>query len=304
MGRGKHFITLKDWSWEEIEHSLKRAFGHKKEPNALPRFPHGKVAHIFFEPSTRTSLSFSIAARNLGMQVYSIDEEHSSMKKGETFIETVTTLANLGIQSVIVRHKENGFLSDYSELSPLALINAGEGTTEHPSQVLLDAMTVLEKHKRLKNLTISLVGDLSHSRVASSHISFWSRQPSNQIYLYAPEELSFKVDSNQPTSKQIENVADWDAILEKSDVLIMLRHQKERHLGKVNFDSLSFQLNKERLKKLNKKCLIMHPGPFILGEEITSDVLSHSQCAIYEQVKNSVFARMSIIEKTMHAWNF
>jgi aspartate carbamoyltransferase catalytic subunit len=294
MGRGKHFITLKDWSWEEIEHCLKRAYGHKKEPNALPRFPYGKVANLFFEPSTRTALSFSIAARNLGMQVFSLDAEHSSMKKGETFEETIMTLANLGLHAVVVRHKENGFLAPYCENAPMGLINAGEGSSEHPSQALLDAMTIFEKHKRLKNLTLALVGDLSHSRVAASHISLWSRQPSNQILLLSPEGLGINDEAN----------SDWDTILEKADVLIMLRHQKERHLGKMQFNPLDFQLNEERLKKLNKKCLIMHPGPYILGEEITSDVLTHPQCSINQQVKNSVFTRMAIIEKVMHAWNF
>jgi aspartate carbamoyltransferase catalytic subunit len=176
----------------------------------------------------------------------------------------------------------------------LALINAGEGTTEHPSQTLIDAMTVLEKHRRLKNLTIAMVGDLSHSRVAASHLSFWTRQTSNQILLYSPE--SCMLSPNQEKN--------WDNILAQADVLIMLRNQKERHSGALAVPPEEFQLNAERLKLLNKKCIIMHPGPFILGEEITQDVLVHPQCVIYQQVRNSVFARMSVIEKVMHAWNY
>jgi len=212
------------------------------------------------------------------------------MNKGESLLETIKTIKMMGVEAVIIRHSDDQLVQELSHKSQLPIINAGSGKTHHPSQALLDLHTIYKEFKDLSSLNIHISGDIKHSRVAASHIQLWEKLKA-KICLSGPQEL-------MPESGKVTRKSTQEA-LNESDVHIFLRVQKERHQNHhIKFESYNqeYGLNLKQLKYIKKKSIIMHPGPFNLGVEITQDVLKDSRCRIYDQVKNSIFMRMAIID--------
>lgn len=290
----KHFLTLEELSTQEILALLERAqYFHKTQNIHNNLLLQNKiVANVFFEPSTRTRSSFEIAAKKLGAHVINFSPENSSVKKGETIYDTLKTLESLGANCLVVRHADDHIFDGLQNKFQIPLINAGAGKFEHPSQGLLDLLTLSQEFKTLKGLNIAICGDILHSRVAGSLMVLAKKFEMN-LFVCGPEAL---LPTKLPASAK---KAKLDEVISKIDVLMLLRVQLERHEG-LDLDAKNylkdFGLNTERIKKLSPKAIIMHPGPFNRGIEIDDSLIEHSQSRIFKQMSNGVFARMSILE--------
>ena len=254
-----------------------------------------KLVLAFFENSTRTKLSFELAAKNLGIQVIDFMPELSSINKGESLIESLRTLESMGVDLAIVRHNEKGTAKLLSSELNMSIINAGDGSNEHPSQALLDALTLKEIFGELQDFKITICGDIVHSRVARSNIELLSKFDVD-ISLCGPRNL---------IDKQFENLNyhdNIDSAVENSDVIMCLRIQKERMEqtevpnSKEYFKKFGF---KEKHFELNKNILLMHPGPVNYNIDIEKGLQNHDRCLISLQVKNGVLARMAILKKIL-----
>lgn len=254
----------------------------------------GKTIVLFFqEPSTRTKLSFDTAAKRLSADSLSISKSSSSIVKGETLIDTAKNLEAMKPDIIVLRHPSSGAPHLIARHLKCSVINAGDGIHAHPSQALLDMMSVREKKGRIEGLNISIIGDISHSRVARSDITGFSKMGAN-VTICAPRTMI-------PVG--IENLGckiapDIETCIEGADVIMMLRIQKERQ-GNILFPSereyaALFGLNRARLEMAQKDVLVMHPGPMNRGVEISSDVADSGCSMILEQVTNGVALRMAL----------
>jgi aspartate carbamoyltransferase catalytic subunit len=284
--------------FKQILSILERAsfFSHLlKNKKAIPQILQGKiVANLFFEHSTRTKFSFEVAVKRLGGDTLNFDAESSSMSKGETLEDTLSTFNALGIDIGIIRHSDDSYIDAVKEKYNFSIINAGAGKFEHPSQSLLDLYTIQEHFQTLENLTITICGDISTSRVASSFIKAM-KHFNSKIYLSGPQELMPK-ECDLPNYCQIKDI---DKAMAQSDVVMFLRVQHERHkLFELNIDhyNKSFGLNDTRIKLLKPNAIIMHPGPFNRDVEIASHLIEHKQSKIFKQKENGVYTRMAILE--------
>jgi aspartate carbamoyltransferase catalytic subunit len=250
---------------------------------------------VFYEPSTRTRCSFEIAAKRLGAEVVNFVPENSSVKKGETVYDTLKSLESLGVDGIVFRHSDDHIFDHVDDNFALPLLNAGAGKNEHPSQGLLDLLTLYQEFDRLKGLRVAVCGDVKHSRVAGS-LMVAAEKFGMEIFLSGPEAL---LPSNSQT---FITTADFDEILPTVDAVMMLRIQLERHesleLNAASYHS-QFGLNLERVSKMKSHAIILHPGPFNRDVEISSDVVEHKQSRIFKQMGNGVFARMAILEWSM-----
>jgi len=252
------------------------------------------VANLFFENSTRTRISFELAEKRLGADVVNFSAASSSLKKGETLIDTVNNILAMKVDMVVMRHPNPGsciFLSRYIDVP---IINAGDGAHEHPTQALLDTYSIRERHGSLKGKKVVIVGDILHSRVALSNI-FCLQKLEAEVMVCGPTTLMPKYIAS--LGVKVEH--NLRAALEWCDIANMLRIQLERqeimYFPSLREYSMLFGLNKEILDSLSKKITIMHPGPINRGVEITSDVADSSQSIILEQVENGVAVRMAIL---------
>jgi aspartate carbamoyltransferase catalytic subunit len=254
------------------------------------------VANLFYEPSTRTRLSFSLAARRIGAETLDFSPGGSSTAKGESFIDTAQNIVAMGVDTVVVRHSSSGAPHLLTQHLPgIGIINAGDGAHEHPTQGLLDIFTIRERRGTLKGLNVALVGDIRHSRVARSNIHGLKKLGANVIVcgpptLVPPEVAQFGV----------EIAHNLDDILPRVDVLNLLRVQFERQRGSF-FPSVGeyahlFGMNGDRLRKAKKDVLILAPGPINRGVEITPDVADCPNSAILEQVSNGLAVRMAVLK--------
>ncbi len=252
------------------------------------------VANLFFENSTRTRFSFEVAAKRLGASVLNFDAETSSLAKGETLYDTLKTFEALGIDIGIIRHSDDSYIDELKEKNLFALINAGAGKYEHPSQSLLDLFTIKEEFKSFDNLTVTICGDIASSRVAKSNIEALGKF-GVKINLCGPDDLLPKVEEI-PAHCQIAN---FDQAIAESDVIMLLRIQHERHhlfeLNTQNYNQ-EFGLNENRMSRIKDTSIIMHPGPFNRDIEITSSLVEHPQSRIFKQMENGVYTRMAILE--------
>jgi len=256
------------------------------------------VANLFFENSTRTRFSFEVAAKRLGANVLNFDTESSSLAKGETLQDTLKTFDALGIDIGIIRHSDDHYIESLKDKFHFSVINAGAGKFEHPSQSLLDLYTMKEEFGDLNNLTITICGDISHSRVAKSNINALSMFKT-KIILTGPTEL---MPNKNSLSSNCE-ILPPDEAFAKSDVIMLLRVQHERHaLYDLDIDSYNrlYGLNNDRIKLLKPNAIIMHPGPFNRDVEITSELVEHKQSRIFKQKENGVYTRMAILEWMVH----
>ncbi len=266
---------------------------HSGAPRPLLR---GKrIALLFYEPSTRTRVSFEFAAKLLGTHTSVINAASSSIEKGETLVDTGKTLQALGADCIVVRHPSSGAPNVLARNLRIPIINAGDGMHEHPSQALLDAYTMLRHKKSLRGLRVTMIGDIQHSRVVRSNIYLLSRFGA-EIVLCGPVELLPETAAQLAPGVRITRHIEEG--LRKADVIMMLRVQKERlaglklHAGRY---IAQYQLTAERLKLAKSDAIVMHPGPMIRGMEIQSEVADSPQSVIEEQVHNGVYVRMAIL---------
>lgn len=247
------------------------------------------VANLFFEPSTRTKTSFEMAERRVGCTVIPFDAGFSSALKGETMYDTVKTLEMIGIDAVVIRDKEDEYYNELLEGINVAVINAGDGAGQHPSQSLLDLYTIKKEFGTFEGLNITIVGDVSHSRVAKSNELALTKLGANVRFL-CPEEWS----------GSFKTFHSWDDVIADSDVVMLLRVQHERHRVNKSFSKDSyhdeFGLTAEREKQMKPGAIIMHPAPVNRDVEIADELVECERSRIFEQVRNGVFVRMAIVE--------
>jgi len=294
----KHLLGLRELSAEEITYILDTAEGFEQiSRRAVKKAPalRGKVVvNLFFEDSTRTRNSFALAASRLSADIIEFTERTSSVSKGETLLDTARNLEAMGIDIVVIRHSAAGAAKFLSKSINACVINAGDGYCEHPTQGLLDVYTIRKIRGSLKGLKVAIVGDVVHSRVASSNMWAMSKLGAEVIFVGPPTLVPAQT-GRLPVSVSYS----LDEVIEKVDVVNMLRVQFER-LGGNPFPSVReyshyFGLTVERMKRAKPDILVMHPGPINRGVEIESEVADGQNSVILEQVTNGVAVRMAVL---------
>ena len=281
----RNFLTLDDLSEKEILKLVKDALLFKK--NEIECDLKGKIiANMFFESSTRTQYSFNTAEEKLGMKVITFNPATSSLNKGESFYDTVKTFESFGIDGMVIRHTNNEYYKELKNIKSV-LINAGDGTGNHPSQSLLDLVTIYEQFNKFENLNIAIVGDILHSRVAHGNLKVMERLGMN-TYISGPKEFMDNSSKFIPFK---------DAISEM-DIIMLLRIQRERNAVKSMSDSEyleNYGLTMDKVNAMKKDAIIMHPAPFNRNVEIADDVVECPKSKIFTQMNNGVYARCSIL---------
>lgn len=251
------------------------------------------LALAFFENSTRTKVSFELAANRLGANVVSFDYVTSSLSKGETNLDTIRTMEAMGIKIFVIRHKEDGIVEDLQSNSNNIIVNAGDGESDHPTQGLLDSFTLLKHFGTLKGLKLCIVGDILHSRVARSNIALLKKQGVN-VSISAPAELL----PNNELIDGLDVYSNIDEAIVNVDVIMLLRVQKERmksNVIKSNEDyHKKYGMNIKRFER-KPELVIMHPGPVNYGVELDMEVIKYPNCLIQTQVKYGVYIRMAVL---------
>ncbi|MBU4140622.1 MAG: aspartate carbamoyltransferase catalytic subunit [Candidatus Omnitrophica bacterium] len=294
----KDLLGLEDLSRKEIELILSTAESFKevssREIKKVPALRGKTVVNLFYEPSTRTRVSFEVAAKRLSADVINISTETSSIKKGETLIDTGRNIQALNADIIVVRHNSSGAASMLARHVGISVVNAGDGWHEHPTQALLDIFTLKEKLHKIEGLNISIVGDIAHSRVARSNI--WGlTKLGAKVIVCAPKTLI--PPGIEKMGAQV--TYDIDKALREADAVNVLRMQFERDEGAVFPEQLeyfrNFGITRERLRKAKKKIIVMHPGPLNRGIEISSEVADGENSVILEQVTNGIAVRMAVL---------
>ena len=295
----KHLLGIKYLSIDDINKILELAIFFKlknKEKNKnYPILTGRTIINLFFEPSTRTLISFEIAAKRLGADVINMNIEGSSLRKGETLSDTAHTIGAMSPDLVVIRHGEDNSAEEISKLLECPVVNAGEGINEHPTQALLDAFTILDHKKTLKDLIVSICGDLEHSRVARSNYYLLTKMGSKVRFVY-PKYF-------EPKDLQKYKVETFNNLLDGimgSDIVMMLRIQNERimdtELPSANDYFLEYGLTAEKLENAKSNALVMHPGPINRDVEIESSLADDvNKSVINEQVENGVAVRMACL---------
>jgi aspartate carbamoyltransferase catalytic subunit len=294
----KHLIGLRELSREEIEHILDTAQGFEEiSTRSVKKAPtlRGKVVvNLFFEDSTRTRNSFSLAANRLSADVIEFTQKSSSVSKGETLLDTARNLEAMGIDIVVIRHSAGGAPKFLSRNINASVVNAGDGYCEHPTQGLLDVYTIRKMRGSLEGLKIAIVGDIAHSRVARSDIYAMTKLGAEVILVGPPTLMPAKVEQ-----LPVKVSYSLDDVIGQLDVINMLRIQFER-MGANPFPSIKeyshyFGLTVERMKKAKKDILVMHPGPINRGLEMESEVADGPNSVILQQVTNGLAVRMAVL---------
>jgi len=260
----------------------------------------GLQVNLFFEASTRTRTSFEVAGRRLGLDVVNLEVASSSVSKGESLADTVRTIDAIGPDVIVVRHSRAGAPEVVAANSAASVINAGDGAREHPTQAVLDAMTLMDRFQfdsvaDLRGLSIAVVGDIAHSRVARSNLSLWSLAGAN-IRLVGPR--AFLPPGFAEAGWDVHH--DLETGLRGTDVVYLLRVQLERQHGQM-YPSMGeyhrrYGLTKHRLERFAPDALVMHPGPVNRGVEIADELMTDDRCLIQDQVTNGVWARMAVLD--------
>jgi aspartate carbamoyltransferase catalytic subunit len=294
----RHLLGLEDLSADEITLILDKADIFRRAidrgQTSIPLLTGKTCVTLFFEDSTRTRTSFSLAARRLGAQTIDFSASTSSLSKGETVIDTAKNIEAMGINLVVVRHRTPGTPQLLAQNLKSAVVNAGDGAHEHPTQGLLDILTIRQRCGRVEGLTVALVGDIAHSRTARSNI--WGlKQLGAHVIVCGPSTLV----SPRWAEIGVEYSYSLDDILPRVDVLNLLRIQFERQYTRP-FPSVReyahlYAMNRDRLAKTKKDILILAPGPINRGVEVTPDVADGPQSAILDQVTNGVAVRMAVL---------
>jgi aspartate carbamoyltransferase catalytic subunit len=285
----KKIISINDLDTSEILHILKKA-AELKLNDVFETLINKKLTLLFLENSTRTKNSFEIAIKNLSGHVINFSAETSSLAKNETVLDTVLTLEAMGMDGIVIRTSNHAELIEIAKQTRCSIINAGSGTSEHPTQALLDLLTIQNNFKNLKDLKITLIGDIEKSRVAKSNIQLLQNFGMN-VRICGPDQW-VKGDFN------VEKINPEEAY-KNSDVIILLRAQLERETimplkSDEYLKEFGFNSQKEKLMKPNS--IIMHPAPFMRNVEIESELVNHPRSKIFEQVSNGVKVRMALLK--------
>jgi aspartate carbamoyltransferase catalytic subunit len=294
----RHLLSTADLSFEDanliLDTALEMAAVSDRTVKKLPTLRGRTVVNLFFEDSTRTKTSFELAAKRLSADVINFAAKGSSVSKGETLKDTALTLEAMGTDAVVIRHSWSGAPVNLARIIQGSVINAGDGTHEHPTQALLDAYTMRQKLGRIEGLKVTIVGDILHSRVARSNVHLLKTLGAEVTLVAPPTLLPTGVDS-----WPAEVSYDLDAVLPKSDVVMMLRVQRER-MGAAYFPSAReysrrYGLDNDRVRQLQDHSIVMHPGPMVRGMEIASEVADGLRSTIQDQVTNGVSVRMAVL---------
>lgn len=292
------FVSVELLDNQSVLTLIERALEYKKGIRNKD-FSDQYAVNCFFEDSTRTHKSFEMAERKLGMQVLSFDPTTSSVNKGETLYDTLLTLQAIGVDLFIIRHKEVEYYKELIESHSLkaAIVNGGDGAGQHPSQCLLDLMTIYEEFGGFQGLNIAISGDLRHSRVARSNMQMLNRLGA-KVFFTGPKQWY------DPAFNEFGMYQDMDDLIGHVDVLMLLRVQHERHNEKeerfLKTDYLQqYGLTVERENRMKDHSIIMHPAPFNRDVEISGELVECERSRIFNQMENGVFARMAIIEAVL-----
>jgi len=295
----RHFLSILDLSLDALEGLVERTLA--LACGEAPRLLDGSVANLFFEPSTRTRVSFELAAQALGARSINIEMSRSSTTKGESLTDTCATLAAMGVQILVLRHPESGAVSTLADdlRAPVHLVNGGDGQSEHPSQALLDAAALHASGLDWPNATLAIIGDLRHSRVARSGLQCFQKLGIGRVRLAGPEVML----PEWGAGSNLERVHTIEAAVEGADAVMMLRVQHERMDQTIWPEPEAYArhwcLRPEHLALAKPDCRVLHPGPINRGMEIDSALADGEQSLILEQVRMGVFARMAIFEWLM-----
>ena len=300
----KDLLGIEYLSKEEIEHILYTAASFKevttRQIKKVPALRGKTVVNLFYEPSTRTRISFELAAKRLSADVINVAAESSSVRKGETLIDTGKNIEALKIDIIVMRHDCSGAPNILARSVKASVVNAGDGWHEHPTQALLDIFTLESKLGRIEGLNVSIIGDIAHSRVARSNI--WGlTKLGAKVTVCAPKMLI-----PQGIEKMgVKVTYDVDDAIKNADAINVLRMQFERDAAaafptKVDFFK-QYGISEERLKKCKKDIVVMHPGPINRGVEMSSSVADGANSVILEQVTNGIAVRMAVLYLVAHA---
>ncbi|MEP7319012.1 MAG: aspartate carbamoyltransferase catalytic subunit [Panacibacter sp.] len=294
-----HLLGIKDLTKEDIQLILSTAKQFKdvlqRPVKKVPSLRDVTIVNLFYENSTRTRMSFELAEKRLGADSLNFTTSSSSVSKGETLLDTVNNILSMKVDMVVMRHSASGAPHFLSKHIPAAIINAGDGINEHPTQALLDAFSMLEKKEQLEGLKVAIIGDIMHSRVALSNIYLLKKMgaevtvagPPTLIPKYISEALDVKVEYN------VTRALEW------CDVANVLRIQLERQnqplFSSLREYNLAYGIKRSMLEKLDKEIVIMHPGPINRGVELDSDVADGPFSVILNQVENGVAVRMAVL---------
>jgi aspartate carbamoyltransferase catalytic subunit len=291
----RSLLDVDDLTPDELVGVLDRATSFRDGLPPRDLLANVPVLSLFFEASTRTATSFTLAAQRVGADVISFAPGASSLGKGETIADTAITLRGIGIRVIVVRHPESGFARRLADAFDGHVVNAGDGTHAHPTQALLDLMTLRNEFGRFRGLHVAICGDILHSRVARSNI-VGMRALGIDVTLVGPATLL--PDAFGAPGLRIER--DFDAVLPHVDAIMMLRIQRERIasglLPSLEDYTQHYQLNRARLRTLRNDAVILHPGPYNRGVELTDEVLDDPRSRYVEQVHNGVFVRMAVLD--------
>ena len=295
----KHLVTMETLSNEEVLGLIKRGIQFKKGEVEIDHDRTYYASNLFFEDSTRTHKSFEMAELRLGMGMIDFDARTSSVNKGETLYDTILTMSALGVDICVIRHSEVDYYKQLIDSPTIqtSIVNGGDGSGQHPSQSLLDLMTIYEEFGGFEGLKIVIAGDLTHSRVAKSNMQVLKRLGA-QIFFTGPSQWyseEFDVYGQH---------VDIDDVIEEIDVLMLLRVQHERHDGNESFSkegyNSQFGLTEARYKRLKDTAIVMHPAPVNRDVEIDDSLVEAPKARIVRQMTNGVFVRMAILEAVLN----
>lgn len=286
-----NIVDLNELSIDEVNDLLDDAIAFKKGEKKKNYGLQKVVANLFFEPSTRTHYSFDMAAGNLGCRTQNFEAGNSSLTKGETLYDTCKLFESIGCDVLVIRHPDNDYFKQLNGLN-IPVLNAGDGKGNHPSQSLLDLMTIKEEFGSFEGLKVVIVGDIVHSRVAHSNFHIMQRL-GMEVYTSGP--IEYKEDGY--------NYVEFDDIIEDMDVVMLLRVQHERHHGEEDFSKEKYHqqygLTLERYQRLKDTAIIMHPAPVNRDVEIKDELVESEKSRIFKQMANGVFVRMAMIDKVL-----
>lgn len=289
-----HLLSTTNLSEQEIYEIMKDAKYFANGGRWTSQQDH-YVANLFFEPSTRTKCSFEMAERKLGLQVIPFEAQTSSVQKGETLYDTVKTLEAIGISAVVIRHEKERYFDELAGKINIPVINAGDGCGHHPTQSLLDLMTIYEEFSTFANIKVAIIGDIRHSRVARSNAAILTRLGAEVVFS-GPQQW---FDKEFLTKGSYENI---DEAIRTADVVMLLRIQHERHDEKINCVSNYHQrygLTVEREKTMKKRAIIMHPAPVNRDVEIADSLVECERSRIFKQMENGVYIRMAVLKRAL-----
>ena len=287
----KNLFSLKELEIHEIVRILDDAQAFR-DGAAVPNFTGRIACNLFFEPSTRTQYSFCIAQNRMGMRVVSFHPESSSMNKGESFYDTVKTFDSFGVDALVIRHQENEYYRALLGHVRAPIINGGDGTGNHPTQSLLDLLTIRQEFGKLDGLKVAIIGDVRYSRVARTNYEVM-RRLGMEVVIAGPSDFLTPAYIDEPV----------DTAISTSDVVMMLRIQKERQTLWQRFTTeqyhAAYGLTAARVKRMKKNAIILHPAPFNRGVEIADEVVECEKSRIFRQVENGVFVRMAAVRRAV-----